>query len=68
MLSRIPMVQDPVDYLVPSLRDSNLRPGGRLNLDPTQSNQPVGMDSQERSGVSMATIILHFTYCYKAPK
>jgi len=54
--------QNPFNYLVPSLIDSNLRLGGGLNLDPTQTNQLAGRDGQEKSDVSLATIILHSTY------
>jgi len=42
----ISMVQNPFgDYLVPSQRYSNLRPGGRFNLDPILNitNQQAGM-------------------------
>ena len=48
----ISMVQNPFgDYLVPSQRYSNLRPGG------TQYNQPAGRYGQEMSGVSLITAL-----------
>ena len=52
-------VQDLFDYLVSGPRDLNLKPGDRLNMNPTQ---PTSRYSQERSDVYMATIILHLTY------